>query len=136
LLGLRSRRNARSRLALGALLAFGLRALIPFGFMPAGDGTFSLMICPAGFPPALLPHAQTMPGAMGMPMPHSPSGHGESEYAHCIFTTGFSAAPPPLLLATLLLLIGAVTAIAVVVSAPAGVRRVHIPQARAPPARC
>lgn len=102
--------------------------------MPAADGTFSLMICPGGFPSALLPKPQTMPDGMGMPMPQAPHGHGATDYSYCIFTTGFSAAPPPLLLATILLLIAAVVAIVVAVSAPAGIRRVCIPQARAPPA--
>ncbi|MGA7539288.1 MAG: DUF2946 family protein [Steroidobacteraceae bacterium] len=118
-----------------ALLAFGLRALIPIGFMPAADGTLSLMICPGGFPPELLPPEKTLSGGMGMPMPGR-HGHGLMEDGFCIFTTGFSAAPPPLLLAALLLLLAVVTVIVTSMPALIGIRRVNIPQARAPPAPC
>jgi hypothetical protein len=116
-----------------ALLAFSLRALIPIGFMPAADGTLALMICPGGFPPALLPQEQTMSGSMGSPMPQR-SGHGLMEDGFCIFTTGFSAAPPPLILATLYLLLAVIAVIATSMPAPPGIRRVQVPQARAPPA--
>ncbi len=104
--------------------------------MPAADGTFSLMICPGGLPPGFLPEDKggAMPGGMGMPMPQAPHGHGVTDDSYCIFTSGFSAAPPLLLPATILLLIAAVAAIVVAVSAPAGIRLVHVPQPRAPPA--
>lgn len=131
-----SRHAARPRLVLLVLLAFALRALIPLGFMPAADGTFSLMICPGGFPPALLPEQKTMHGGMGMPMPqpHHHRGHGVMDDAYCVFTTGFGAAPPSLLPETLFLLLAAIALVVSTLSAPAGIRFVHIPQARAPPA--
>ena len=134
--------TTRARLIWAVLLAFALRALIPLGFMPAGDGTLSLMICPGGLPPGLLPatgKSMPMSGGMpmsGMPMPQQHHGHGSAEQSYCAFTTGFSSAPPPLLLAKLLLLFTLTALIAVAVLAPAGIRLVHLPQARAPPARC
>jgi hypothetical protein len=172
-MALRSRRVARSRLVALALLAFALRSLIPIGFMPAGDGTLSLMICPGGLPAGALRGgevtgktvgqetdrsvptsggirtsggmAMSMSGGMrisggmlmpgGTPLPaHSHHGNGLMDEGYCGFTTGFSSAPPPLLLAALLLLLSYVALITVTVLAPAGIRLVHLPQARAPPA--
>lgn len=48
--------SVRQRRWLASLLAltFALRALIPAGFMPAGDGSLTLRICPEGFVAALL----------------------------------------------------------------------------------
>lgn len=115
-----------------ALLAFTLRALIPIGFMPAADGTLSLMICPGGFPPELLPQAKAASAGMGMPMPGR-QGHGLMEDGFCVFTTGFSAAPPPLTLAVLCLLLAVIAIVLTAMAAPALIRLVHTPQARAPP---
>lgn len=130
-----SRRRSRTRLVPAILLALALRALIPIGFMPAGDGTLSLMICPGGFPLVLLPHEKTMPDGMGMPMP-SPQqhGHGVMDDGYCVFTTGFSLAPPQLLVAVFALLIATLGVVLPHVPVPAGIRLVHLPQARAPPA--
>jgi len=50
----RPSRATRARLVAIALLAFALRALIPLGFMPASDGSLSLMICPGGLAAGLL----------------------------------------------------------------------------------
>jgi hypothetical protein len=41
-------RHRRQWLAAFALLAFSVRALIPVGFMPSGDGFLKLQICPEG----------------------------------------------------------------------------------------
>lgn len=129
-----SGRTARARLLCFVLLAFALRALIPVGFMPASDGSLSLMICPAGFPAALLPGG-SMPMSGGMPMPvHQHHGHGLTDEGYCAFTTGFSSAPPPLLLAALFLLLSCIAVITATAPAPAGIRLAHLPQARAPPA--
>ncbi|MGH8180723.1 MAG: DUF2946 family protein, partial [Steroidobacteraceae bacterium] len=119
------------------LLALALRALIPIGFMPAGDGTLSLMICPGGFPSALLPQEKSPQEGMGMPMPqphHSGSGHGAMEAGYCVFTTGFSSAPPPPLMAPFFVLLACLGFVLARVAAPGGIRLVHVPQARAPPA--
>lgn len=128
-------RATRQRLVVAVLLALAVRALIPIGFMPAADGTLSLMICPGGFPPALLPVQQTMQGDMGMPMPQPHhSGQGLMDDGFCVFTTGFGSAPPPLLVVALVLLLACVGIVRTRVAAPVGVRLVYIPQARAPPA--
>lgn len=130
------RQATRARVIAAVLLAFAVRSLIPLGFMPASDGSLSLMICPAGFPLALLPGADhmSMPGGMAMPVDQH-HGNAATDDGYCVFTTGFSAAPPPLVLATLLLLL-AVAALTSVMAAPlTGIRLVHLPQARAPPVR-
>lgn len=116
-----SRRAARPQLLLLILLAVGLRVLIPVGFMPATDGTLSVMICPDdGFPSA--PHQLHQ-------------GHGDADGdVYCALTTGFSSAPPALLVVALGLLIACLGVVLTQVPAPVGIRLVHIPQARAPPA--
>lgn len=131
-----SRRKARTRLLPVILLAFALRALIPIGFMPASDGTLSLMLCPGGLPLELLPMEKTMQDGMGMPMPQPHhGGHKAMEDGFCAFTTGFSPAPPALLLLAVLALLVAGLGVALVhPPVPAGIRLVHVPQARAPPA--
>ena len=105
--------------------------------MPAGDGTLSLMICPAGFPPVLLPEQKAMQDDMGMPMPQPQhhSGQGVMDGGYCVFTTGFGAAPPPLFVAALVLLLAFLGVVLTRAATPAGVRFVYVPQARAPPAR-
>src|SRR5512146_1034280 len=127
-----ARRAVRPPLMLLVLLAFALRAIIPVGFMPAGDGTLSLMICPGGFPPALLPEKQIVQDGMGMPMPqpHHHQGQGVMDDGYCIFTTGFSSAPPPPLVAAFGLLIAILGIARTRVLAPAGIRLVYVPQAR------
>lgn len=130
----RPSRANRARLVFAVLLALALRALIPVGFMPASDGSLSLMICPAGFPAALL-QGRSMPISGGMQMPaHQDHGRSLTDEGYCVFTTGFSSAPPPLLLAAVLVLLSSIAVVAAAVLAPAGVRLVHLPQARAPPA--
>jgi hypothetical protein len=111
----------RTRLLAAVLLALALRSLIPVGFMPATDGSLSLIMCHDGFPPALLSG-------------HGSHGHGVRDNDHCGFCTGFSAAPPSQLPAALVLLLAGMAAVAVALAAPAGIRLVHLPQARAPPA--
>lgn len=131
-----SRRTSRNRVLRVILLAFALRALIPIGFMPAADGTLSLMICPGGIPPALLPAQKTMQEGMAMPMPQPhQQGHGVMDDGFCAFTTGFSPAPPVLpLLAVLALLVASLGVALTHVAVPGGIRLVHVPQPRAPPA--
>lgn len=103
--------------------------------MPAGDGTLSLMICPGGFPAALLPQQQMMQDGMGMPMPQPHhNGNGVRDDGYCVFTTGFSSAPPPPLVVAFVLLIACIGVVLSRVAAPAGIREIHVPQARAPPA--
>jgi hypothetical protein len=124
-----SRHAARPRLALLVVVVFALRALVPIGFMPADDGSLSLMICTDGIPPALLPEQKMMP------QPHH-GGHGDTDDgdAFCAFTMGFSSAPPPVLVLAFALLLVCLGIVLTRVAVPAGIRLVHIPQARAPPA--
>jgi hypothetical protein len=82
--------SQRRRRWLASLLAvaFALRALIPAGFMPAGNGTVALQICPEGIPAALL---ATLSGDEHAAHHHHnswTSGH------HCTF--GAAAGAPPL----------------------------------------
>lgn len=146
--------KTRAQLVWAALLAFTLRALIPLGFMPAGDGSLSLVICPGGLALQLLQGRsmdramsrgmhRNMDQGMGKSLPISGGtrmpeplhrGHGLMGDGYCTFTTGCSSAPPPLLLAALVLLLSLVAAVAAVMSAPCGIRVVYLPQARAPPA--
>jgi hypothetical protein len=115
-----SRRIARPRLLLLILLAVGLRVLVPVGFMPATDGTLSVMVCPDGFPPTPQQHQQ---------------GHGDADGdVYCALTAGFSSAPPPLLVVALALLVVCLGVVFTRLPTPVGIRLVHIPQARAPPA--
>lgn len=131
---IRARRAAYSRLLAVVLLALAVRAIIPIGFMPAGDGTFSLMICPGGFPLALLPQQRMMHDGMGMPMPQ-PRHHGGQgvDDGYCTFTTGFSSAPPLLILVVFGLLVASLAVVLIRAPAPSGIRLVYVPPARAPP---
>jgi hypothetical protein len=140
--------RSRPQLLLFVLSAFALRALIPIGFMPAADGTLSLMICPGGFPLELLPQEEPRSDGMdmgmgvgmgsttdvGMPSPQpSHHRHGVMDDGFCAFTTGFSFAPPPLILAVLVMLLAIIAAIEMSMGEPAGICLVRLPQARAPP---
>jgi Protein of unknown function (DUF2946) len=119
-----SRRAARPRLLLLLLLAVGLRVLVPVGFMPATDGTLSVMICQDGFPPVLQTHQQG---------PRQ-GGHGDADGDdYCSFTTGFSSAPPPVLVVALAVFIVCLGVVLTRLPTPAG-RLTHTPQARGPPA--
>jgi hypothetical protein len=110
-------------LAVVALLAFGLRGLIPVGFEPA-DGSFALVICHEGFPAHFFSH--------GMPS-HAKHAGGGARHSHCAFCNGTSPAP--------VFSFGAIARIAPVAIGVVrffeplseSVRLAHIPQARAPP---
>ena len=110
------------------LLTVGLRVLVPIGFMPATDGTLSVMICQDGFPPVLQTHQQG-------PQQGSPQGHGDADGDdYCSFTMGFSSAPPPVLVVALALFIVCLGVVLTRLPTPVGNRLVRIPQARGPPA--
>jgi hypothetical protein len=61
--------NLRQHRWLASLLvvALALRALIPVGFMPGGNGQLALQICPEGFPAFLL---------------NAPPGHSSGHHHH------------------------------------------------------
>jgi hypothetical protein len=66
---LRNRGN-RHRIAGALLVALLFHAMIPAGFMPASDGSFSLQVCHSGFP---------TPSDTGDSNRHS-NGHSHVEY--------------------------------------------------------
>ena len=110
------------------LLAVGLRVLVPVGFMPATDGTLSVMICQDGFPPVLQTHQQ---GSQQGPQ----HGHGDADGDdYCSLTIGFSSAPPPVLGVALALFIVCLGVVLTRLPTPLRDRFVRIPQARGPPA--
>ncbi len=98
-------------LATLAVLAFALRALIPAGFMPGGDGTFSLRLCPDGLPAAFAelsgghsPHAghhhhhvdsAVSPEAAAADSSSGAPAHDHQSWqsAHCAFSAVASAPP-------------------------------------------
>ena len=80
------------------VIAFALRALVPAGFMPGGDGRLGLQICPDGFPVASLAalgghaaHAHHHPPAdsSGQPV----HDHKSWMSGHCVFSA-VAGAPP------------------------------------------
>jgi DUF2946 family protein len=90
-------RQRRPWLAAFALLAFTVRALIPVGFMPAGDGFFKLQLCPEGLSAQALalldPHAahHHLPAADGTAPAHD---HQSWSSSHCPFGALANALPP------------------------------------------
>jgi len=104
------------------LLAFVARALVPQGFMPASDKSFSFEICPDGFPVQLL----------GQAIHHHVPGHSNTE--HCVFGSGSAGGPVSYL--------GPLASPALAQRAPATrassaairVQLVFLPHARGPPA--
>lgn len=100
--------SVRRRRWLASLLtvAFVLRALIPAGFMPAGDGALALRVCPEGFPVALLAglghgsHHHLESSDQGHPG-HSGDSSGAPAHDHKSWTSGHcafgaAAGAPPL----------------------------------------
>jgi hypothetical protein len=90
--------SQRQRRWLASLLAvaFVLRALIPAGFMPVGNGSLALQICPEGFPSAPL---ASVSGAEHAAHHHDASGtlphvHKAWTAGHCAF--GAAAGAPAL----------------------------------------
>jgi hypothetical protein len=90
------------------VVALVLRALIPVGFMPGGNGQLALQICPEGFPAALLHasdhHHHDSQGSTGHDhkswmQGHCPFGAAAGAPAVCqalVVTVDIkSAAPPP-----------------------------------------
>jgi hypothetical protein len=133
-----------------AVLAFALRALIPAGFMPGGNGTFALQICPDGFPTELLAstgdhsahaahhhHHATGAGQAGSaavdPSPGMPAHDHQSWTGHCIFSAVAGAPPPSHALTVTVVEDIAAASIESVVAAVLLDIRFRIAQPRAPP---
>jgi hypothetical protein len=159
LTSLRQRRWLASLL----VLTFALRALIPAGFMPAGDGSLTLRICPEGFLAALLPghgdgnsaahaavplidngagHHQHDAHALGHHQDHGPGSTGTPTHdhkswmsTHCAFGA-LASAPPPTQSPVIAIVSEAVAPRAETASvAVSQDLRFRIAQPRAPPTR-
>ena len=80
------------RLAVAALVALLLRAWVPAGFMPAGDGSLALILCP-GTVPVLASAASAHHGPDGR---HRHDGRSEKAGGTaCPFAFASVAAGPP-----------------------------------------
>jgi hypothetical protein len=78
------------------LVALGVRALIPVGFMPSADQPFTLQICPDGFPAQLLQssiHEHAVHHAEGSE--NAPDEHGAARAEHCVFAAAATVGPAP-----------------------------------------
>lgn len=160
-----SPRQRRKQTFLASIMlgAFASRALIPPGFMPAGDRPLSLEICWEGFPAAMLAHGESAhpgsgdmgsmdmgsmsPAAMsagamatshgerlhGAHVHHHPGSPAHSE--HCIFGASCSAGPTPHLPPPSDVPPAQPVRSAAFASFAGAVRLVHLPQPRAPPDR-
>ena len=105
-----------------ALLAFGLRALVPLGFEPDARA-LAIEICHEGFPAGFFAHGAAGHGA--------PAGH---TVTHCAFCNGTT--PVPAYACAGLTLRAAPYAVALRELKPTSILSVplaHTPQARAPP---
>jgi hypothetical protein len=113
------------------LLALASRALVPTGFMPAADHTFSLQICPEGFPAQLLHHAmEHEQGAHGSGAAHH---HGSSRSEHCVFAAVAGAAPAANALLVFVSLESTLTPLFSTTPPVYRTQRFRIQQPRAPP---
>jgi hypothetical protein len=121
----RARRAAPGWLAALALLAFGLRALVPLGFEPA-SGAVALVLCHEGFPAGFFTHGARR-HRMGAPRTPSPAD------SHCLFCNSVSPAPANALTALVLPVLPAIARLEVHAPVVRGLKRGHTPQARAPP---
>ena len=117
-----SNRTMRTLIAGIILLAYVARALVPQGFMPASDRTFSLEICPDGFPVQFLGHATH----------HHMPGHSNTE--NCVFGGGSASGPVAHLAPLTSLALAQRAPITQTSSAAIRVQLVYLPHVRGPPA--
>ncbi len=117
------RRAAPGWLAALALIAFGLRALVPLGFEPA-PGAVALVLCHQGFPAGFFRHGARR---------HRVGAPRSSADSHCLFCNSVSPAPVNALTALTLCAPLAIATVEVRTQFFRGISRRHTPQARAPP---
>jgi hypothetical protein len=117
-----SSKSTRTLIAGIVLIAFAARALVPQGFMPASDRSFSLEVCPDGFPVQFLLHAVHH---------HTPS-HSNTE--HCVFGGGSASGPVPHLPPLICISLAQRAPIMQPNAAAIRVQLVYLPEARGPPA--
>ena len=118
----------RHRLITGLLLvALVFRVLIPAGFMPAGDGSLSLRICPMAMMADGLP--------MSLPTPSDGEDHpgGPAHSDHCPYAFAPAAAPVPHFAAVLPELLAATASRPPIVAVRLVRRTARTHQPRAPP---
>jgi len=157
-------RKVRSQWPVVAILvAYGLRALIPMGFMPSATEPFSLQICPDGLPAGWAPpserglvasgasagadaghaHHAMHHGAASAPMSgaddesgaHPAHQHAGGSYkTQCAFAVAAGFGPAPHSTVSLVPIVGSVSSIAVATTPIFQSTRYRIPQSRAPPA--
>ena len=77
-----NRKHRRALITSTLLVTLLWRALIPSGFMPAADGSASLVVCPDGMPDMVMGQAAGHP-------------HGGNHTEHCPFGAAPYAAPVP-----------------------------------------
>ncbi len=106
-----------------ALLAFGLRALVPLGFEPA-SGAVGLVLCHQGFPAGFFRHGARQ---------HRVGAPRSTADSHCLFCNSVSPAPANALTALTLRAPLAIATVEVRTQFFRGISRRHTPQARAPP---
>ncbi|MDA8348339.1 MAG: hypothetical protein M0038_05985 [Pseudomonadota bacterium] len=106
-----------------ALLAFGLRALVPLGFEP-GTHSLAIQLCHEGFPSGYFAHGRAPHGA--------PAGRTST---HCTFCNGTTPAPAYALAGLTLRATDAVALAEPAVASNFSVPLAYTPQARAPPIR-
>jgi hypothetical protein len=133
-MGRRSNRQFR-RLAAVLVLVYALRALIPVGFMPAGNGDLALRICPEGFPAVLLAGDDAHAAHQHHDHDSGAPAHDHKSWmsGHCVF--GAAASAPPLCHSSIVALASETDVIAVR-GEPADVSsqlRFRIAQPRGPP---
>src|SRR5579862_5241913 len=118
-----SKRSAHQFVTSVLLVALILRALIPSGFMPGGNGHFGLVICPDGFPAQLLAHHNH----------HQHPDSGQSaHFEHCPYG-GLASAPTPHSTATASIVRIEGDLPLTCESSPVTIRLVYLPQPRGPP---
>jgi hypothetical protein len=116
-------RSRRELITSIVLVALAFRALVPYGFMPTGDGSLSLQICRAGFP------AQSpLLGAERHP-------HGQSHFENCAFGTAPTAGPASHVATTPLALPTTFEPTVSVEPPRISLRLARVQQPRAPPSR-
>lgn len=110
-------------LAVLALLAFGLRGLIPVGFEPA-QGSVALVLCHDGFPAHFFSRGRSA---------HGRQAGGASRDAHCVFCNSSVPAPAFTVWGVARVAPVSIGIVHFFRSHCATLRLAHTPQARAPP---
>ena len=122
------------------LMSLALRSLVPVGFMPSAQESFSLQICPDGFPAQLLHHHHGSSHAYaaahqrgGEDSTEEQHRHDPSGSEHCLFAAAAGVGPAPHVATLAVPLDVVTTASSASFSIPFANERYRIPQPRGPP---